>query len=87
MNLNPWSMNICTTGLYKIGKNVLPAGVVAIITASRKTRHGAGGSDQLQRGCKLAGAARGTAATAVHSDYATVGFVAATQTVPDGSIT
>ena len=87
MNLNPWLMNVVTTGLYRIGKNALPADLIAILRAPQMSRHGAGGNDQLQRGCKLAGAARGSAAMAIHSDFATVAFVAATQTVPDGSIT
>ena len=85
MNLNPWSMNVVTTGLYRIGKNALPAGLIATLRAPQMSRHGAGGSDQLQRGCKLAGAARGSAATAVSSHYTTVAFAAARQTVPDGS--
>ena len=80
MSLNPWSMNVVTTRLYRIGKNALPAGVIAILRAPQMSRHGAGGD-------KLARAARGSAATAVNSDYATVACVAATQTIPDVSIT
>ena len=57
------------------------------VVTARLYRHGAGGNDQLQRGCKLAGGARGAIATAAHSSFVTPAFVAATQTVPDGSIT
>ena len=49
-------------------------------------RHEAGGNYQLQRGCKLTGAARGTSAFAANSRYVTPAYVAATQTVPSGSI-
>ena len=87
MSLNSWSMNVVTTGLYKIGKNALPARLIGIFPCPQIQRHGAGGNDQLQTGCKLAGGARGSQATAAHSSYVTSAFVAATQPVPAGSIT
>ena len=80
-------MNVVATGLCKIGKNALPAGLIGIFRCPQMQRHGAGGNDQLQKGCKLAGGARGLAATAANSSYVTPAFVAATQTGPAGSIT
>ena len=80
-------MNVVTTGLYKIGKNALPAGLIGIFRCPQMSRHGTGGNDQLQRGCKLAGGTRGSTATAANSSYVTPAFVAATQPVPAGSIT
>ena len=78
--------DVLTTGLYRIGKNALPAGLVGIFRCPQIQRHGAGGNNQLQRGCKLAGGAGGTHATAANSSYVTPAFVAATQTVPSGSV-
>ena len=73
--------------LYRIGKGQLPAGMVGIFRCPQMARHEAGGNDQLQRGCELAGGARGPHGTAANSNYVTPAFVAATQTVPSGSIT
>ena len=81
----PGQWGVVTNGLYKIGKKDLPAGIIAIIKCPKMTRHDAGGNDQLQRGAKLCGAARGSA-TCCNSKYATPAYVAITQSVYRGAI-
>ena len=78
-------MAVVTAGLYKIGKGALPAGLIGIFRCPQMSRHGAGGNDLLQRGCKLARGARGPIATAAQSSYVRPAFVAATEPVPHKS--
>ena len=86
MSLNSWSMGTVTSGLYKIGKNPLPAGFIGIFRCCpQMQRHGAGGNDQLQRGCK--GSSWHARNCCTFELRCIVAFVAATQPVPSGSIT
>ena len=86
MSLSKWPVSLLTNALYKIGKGQLPIGMIGLFHCPQIHRHDSGGNDQLQRGCKLTGAARGTGAYAANSRYVTPAYVAATQTVPSGSI-
>ena len=50
--LSDWAVNICTSGLYKIGKGQLPAGLIATCRTPKLNKNMAGGNDQLQRACR-----------------------------------
>ena len=52
-------LNNCTAVLYKIGKGQLPAGLIATCRTPKLNKHMAGGNDQLRRGCRLGGSAKG----------------------------
>ena len=87
-NLPGYAVKICTSQLYKIGKGQNPSGLLAICRSPKCIRALAGGNDQIQRLCNLAGIAKGKDnATAMNSSAASICYVASTHTVFPGLIT
>ena len=87
-NLPGYAVRICTSQLYKIGKGQNPSGLLAICRSPKCIRALAGGNDQIQRLCNLAGIAKGKDnATAMNSSAASICYVASTHTVFPGLIT
>ena len=87
-NLPGYAVRICTSQLYKIGKGQNPSGLLAICRSPKCIRALAGGNDQIQRLCNLAGIAKGKDnATAMNSSAASICYVASTHQVFPGLIT
>ena len=87
-HLPGYAVKICTSQLYKIGKGQNPSGLMAICRSPKCIRALAGGNDQIQRLCNLAGIAKGKDnATAMNSSAASICYVASTHTVFPGLIT
>ena len=87
-NLAGYAVKICTSQLYKIGKGQNPSGLLAICRSPKCIRALAGGNDQIQRLCNLAGIAKGKDnATAMNSSAASICYVASTHSVFPGLIT
>ena len=55
-------------------------------SVTSKTRHQAGGNDQVQRGAMLNGGSRSDHAAVARSDVLTVAYVATTQVLPQDNI-
>jgi hypothetical protein len=87
-DLPAYSVKLCTSQLYKIGKGQNPSGLLAICRSPKCMRAQSGGNDQIQRLCALQGIARGKdGATAMNSSCASVCYVASTHSVFQGLIT
>ena len=86
--LPAYSVKLCTSQLYKIGKGQNPSGLLAICRSPKCMRAQSGGNDQIQRLCALQGIAKGKdGATAMNSSCASICFVASTHSVFPGLIT
>ena len=86
--LPAYSVKLCTSQLYKIGKGQNPSGLLAICRSPKCMRAQSGGNDQIQRLCAIQGIARGKdGATAMNSSCASVCYVASTHSVFQGLIT
>ena len=86
--LPAYSVKLCTSQLYKIGKGQNPSGLLAICRSPKCMRALSGGNDQIQRLCNLQGIAKGKdGATAMNSSAASVCYVASTHSVFHGLIT
>ena len=80
-----YAVKICTSQLYRIGKGQNPSGLLAICRSPKCIRALAGGNDQIQRLCNLAGIAKGKDnATAMNSSAASICYVASTHSVFKG---
>ena len=87
-NLPAYTVKLCTSQLYKIGKGQNPSGLLAICRSPKCMRALAGGNDQIQRLCNLQGIAKGKDnATAMNSSAASICYVASTHSVFPGLIT
>ena len=87
-DLPGYSVKLCTSQLYKIGKGQNPSGLLAICRSPKCMRAQSGGNDQIQRLCALQGIAKGKdGATAMNSSCASICFVASTHPVFAGLIT
>jgi len=87
-DLPAYSVKLCTSQLYKIGKGQNPSGLLAICRSPKCMRAQSGGNDQIQCLCALQGIARGKdGATAMNSSCASVCYVASTHSVFQGLIT
>ena len=86
--LPAYSVKLCTSQLYKIGKGQDPSGLLAICRSPKCMRAQSGGNDQIQCLCAIQGIARGKdGATAMNSSCASVSYVASTHSVFDRLIT
>ena len=80
--LSAYSVKLCTSQLYKIGKGQNPSGLLAICRSPKCMRAQSGGNDQIQRLCALQGIAKGKdGATAMNSSCASICYVVSTQSV------
>ena len=87
-DLPAYSVKLCTSQLYRIGKAQNPSGLLAICRSPKCMRAQSGGNDQIQRLCNLQGIAKGKdGATAMNSSCASVCYVASTHSVFQGLIT
>lgn len=87
-NLGAWVVGNLSSNLYKIGKGQNPSGILATCRGPKMLTAGAGGNDQIQRLCAIAGSARANkGASAMNSSCATVSYVASTQKVFPSLIT
>ena len=87
-DLPAYSVKLCTSQLYRIGKGQNPSGLLAICRSPKCMRAQSGGNDQIQRLCNLQGIAKGKdGATAMNSSCASVCYVASTHSVFQGLIT
>lgn len=75
-NLDHWSIKICTSNLFKIGKGALLAGLIATCRSPKVIRLCAGGNEALQRLRRAQGIARGKdGITTMNSSCATISYV------------